>query len=254
VTQAGWLLTSCLMASVAGARGQEIQPAVREAAAPEKSWSLDLAFDYSSLYLFRGVSLLGDRGVLASNATLEVGEWSFYGWGNFGKRDALEGGGRYREIDLGLDYTFQAGVVGLTLGGLGYFYDAKVEAGLGFRDSAEIYAIASWEVPAHPFVSYNHDIAAYDGGYLTAGVVHSIPLGEKLAFDLSAAVGLDFGFNDVHTNGELNDLLLGVDLPWQVSERFSLHAQVQRSIALEVLENIGVDDETVFTVGGGYTF
>jgi hypothetical protein len=39
-----------------------------------------------------------------------------------------------------------------------------------------------------------------------------------------------------------------------VTESFKLHAMVQQSIALDVLDELEVDDETVFTVGAGFSF
>jgi hypothetical protein len=187
------------------------------------------------------------------NVTLTVGNFSVWSYGYLGKFDGEDGEGDYTEIDLGADYTFSAGSFSLTLGALTYQYTGEVEDGLGYADTEELYAIAAWDVLLTPTVSYYHDIDAIDGGYLTLGITHSFPVGEKVSFDLSGALGIDNKYNG-DESFKMNDILLGLDVPWQVTESFKLHAMVQQSIALDVLDELEVDDETVFTVGAGFSF
>jgi hypothetical protein len=222
--------------------------------APEKSWSVEVAVDWADLYLFRGVNLLGeDQDVWVPHATLTVGNASFWTYGYIGKFDGEDGEGDYNEVDVGADYTFTAGAFSLTLGALTYQYTGEVERGLGFGDTEELYAIASWDVFLAPTVSYYHDIDAIDGGYLQAGISHSFPLSDKVSLDLSGAVGFDNKYNS-DQSFQPNDILLGLDVPWQVTDSFSLHAQVQQSFALDALDDIGQDDETVFTAGAAFSF
>ena len=235
----------------------------------EKSWSLDVGADYSTRYMFRGVPLLGDNEVLVPHATFSVGNFNLYYYGYVGDipADFTASGNQvsYREDDFGADYTFALGEkFGLTLGAVSYMYSNRTTDEYGFIDTYELYAIASFNVHLSPTVSYYRDMDAVEGGYGSIGISHSFPLGSKASFDFSAQVGFDFGYNlgsgvasDLglqKSNGDLNDLLVGVDIPIQINDWFSVHGSVQQSIALDVLDDLGVDDEFIVTGGVGFTF
>jgi hypothetical protein len=257
-------VTLACLTGLAPAAAQEpaaTEPAVEEEA--EKPWSLEVGVDYSSLYMFRGLNLLGEsQEVLTPRAILGLGDWSVWTYGYFGKFDGEEGEGDYTETDFGVDYTFGAGSFSLTLGALTYLYTKEVEDGLGYADTYEVYGIASWDVPLAPTVSYYHDVDAVEGGFLSIDVSHSFPAGEKVSIDLSGQLGLDFGYNQPGdpeagvdaSQGDLNHLMVGLDLPWQVNDAVSLHALVQRFVALDIADDLGQPDETVVTVGGTVTW
>ena len=243
--------------------------AAAPAAAQEKAWSLDLGVDYSTHYLFRGVPLLGDNEVITPHATFAVGGFSAYYFGYFGDIPAdFTASGQeesYQEADFGADYTFSFGeTFSLAIGAVSYLYSGTVEEQYGFLDTWELYGVASWDVLLSPTISYWQDMDAVEGGYLQIAISNSWPLGEKVSLDFSAALGLDFGYNLPgslaeelgldESSGDLNDVLIGLDVPVQVNDWFSFHAMVQQSIALDVLDDIGVDDETVFTGGVGFSF
>ncbi len=215
----------------------------------EKSWSLDLGYDHASRYMFRGVDLLDGEPYESPYVTWTVGDFSLYYSGYYGK--VGKGGPRYEEADVGADYTFKLGEsVSLTTGAIAYLYP-KEDSG---TDTTELYATLAVDTFLAPTVSVYWDVDAYDGGYASFGLSHSVPLGSRLSVELSAAVGLDFGYNDPDTSGDLNDVLLGVSLPWQLGEHFYLKASAQRSIALSVLDDLGQDDVSFYTVGGGFSF
>ena len=74
---------------------------------------------------------------------------------------------------------------------------------------------------------------------------------------------MDFGYNIPEddpeagleeTSGDLNDLLLGLDVPIQLTDSFSIHFGAHQSIALDVLEDLGQDDEFYGVAGLGYSF
>ncbi len=235
----------------------------------EKSWSLDLGVDYSTRYMFRGVPLLGDNEVLTPHVTFSAGNFNVYYYGYMGDipADFTVSGNTvsYREDDFGADYTIPIGdKFGLTLGAVSYMYSNRTSSEYGFVDTYELYAIAAFDVPLSPTLTYYRDMDAVKGGYASIGISHSVPLGSKASFDFSAAVGFDFGYNlgsDTaaglglkESNGDLNDLLVGVNIPIQVNDWLSVHAQVQQSIALDVLDKLGVKDQTIFTGGVSFTF
>ena len=233
----------------------------------EKAWSLDVGVDYADHYLFRGVSILGDNEVLVPNATFSVGNFSVYYYGYRGDipADFTFSGNEvsYNEDDFGAEYTFGLSEsFGLTIGAVSYMYSDRTTEEYGFEDSYELYAIASWDVLLAPTISYYQDMDAVEGGFATFGISHSYPMGEKASLDFSAAVSFDFGYNlgegvaaDYgidESNGDLNDVLIGLDVPVQITDWFGFHVMAQQSIALDVLDDLGIDDETIFT--GGVTF
>ncbi len=224
------------------------------AAGDEKPWSVDVGIDWADRYLFRGVLLTGDdQPVLAANATLTIGNFSVWSDAYRGDFDGDAGEGDFTEIDFGADYTFSAGNFSLTVGVVTYLYPNEVEAGLGFSDSTELGAAVAWKTLLSPSVSYQRDVDRVDGGFLRIGIEHSFAISDSVSLDWSGALGIDNEYNGDEAFA-LNDVLLGLDVPWQVTDAFSLHVMVEQSIALEALEDIGVDDETVFTVGAGLSF
>lgn len=259
-----WLSGLAMVATALPAVAQEATEP--EAAEDEKAWSFEVGLDYSSLYMFRGLNLLGeDQEVLTPRAIYAYGGLSVWYYGYLGKFDLFDedgnvvGEGDYTETDLGVDYTFEGDKFWLTLGALVYLYTGEVETGLGYLDTSEVYALAGWNVPLAPTLSYYHDVDAIDGGYLALAVSHSFPAGESVSIDPSAQLGIDFGYNlpadDLEaglrkSSGDLNDLLLGLDVAWQATDAFALHALVQRSISLDVADDLLQPDETIWTVGG----
>lgn len=235
----------------------------------EKSWSLDVGVDYSTRYMFRGVPLLGDNEVLTPHATFSIKNFNLYYYGYYGDIPAaFTTSGNvvtYREEDFGADYTIPfTDKFGLTLGIVSYGYSSLTTEQYGFNDTYEFYGIAAWDVLLSPTISYYYDNDAVKGGYASIAISHSYPMGKKASLDFSASLGFDFGYNlgagtaaDLglrKSNGDLNDLLVGLNVPIQINDWFSVHAQVQQSIALQVLDDIGVKDETIFTGGVGFTF
>ncbi len=247
------VLVLLLAASVCAAGAVRAQDAAA-AAEPEKAWSLTAGVDYSSLYIFRGVNLLGDnQEVWTPNAWLSIGNWSFYYYGYRGDFDTFPGSESYTENDFGAEYAFTLNdKVSLSLGAVGYQYSRKVEDGLGFGDTYELYAILSFDTFLSPKVTYYQDLDAVDGGYGSVGIGHSWALGEKASVDASAALGIDNKYNSGKT--QLNDVLLGVNVPVTFNDHFGGHVLVQYSIALDALDEIGQGDETIVTAGLSATF
>lgn len=239
------------------------------ASAQEKAWSLDVSVDYFDHYMFRGVPLLGDNEVLNPHVTYSMGNFNAYYYGYFGDvpADFTVSGSEvsYHEDDFGADYTFALGEkFGLSLGIVSYMYSSEVTNEYGFEDTYELYAIAAWDVALAPTISYYQDMDAVEGAYATLGISHSFPLGEKASLDFAAAVSFDFGYNLTEgyaadlgldeSNGDLNDVLIGLSVPVQINDWFGFHVTAQESIALDVLDDIGVDDETIFSGGVSFTF
>jgi hypothetical protein len=235
----------------------------------EKSWSLDLGLDYSDRYLFRGVPILNTNAVLVPHATLSVGAFAIYYNGYAGDLPADSTLSAkivpYREGAVGGDYSVAlAERFSLTLGVVSYIYSKETTVESSTAATYEIYAIAAFEGVLSPSISYYRDMDAINGDYAAVAVSHRYPIGRKASLILSTSVGLDLGYNlgsetasdlDLReSNGDLNDLLVGIDLPIQINDWLNVHALVQHSFSLDVLDRLGVQDETVFTVGVGLTF
>lgn len=230
----------------------------------EKNWSLDVGVDYSSHYLFRGVSLLGDNGVVDRHLTYTAGNFNvYYNWLSGAIPATFTSSGRtvsFHEHDFGADYSFVlSDKFRLTLGAVAYTYSSKTRNEYDAEATYELYAVAAFDVLFSPTVSYYRDMAAVKGGYGSIGVGRQFELGNKVSPEFSAAVGFDFGYNSGsgmtsdpvldESNGGFNDLLVGIDIPIQINQWLSAHASVQRSFALRVLDDLYAGDETVFVVG-----
>ena len=245
--------------------------AVEEPAAePEKNWSIELGLDYSTLYMFRGINLLGeDQEVWTPRVVATFGNWSFWSYGYLGNFDAFDdagdpaGEGNYQEFDFAGDYTFSIGeTFSLTVGAVAYLYDSETEIGTGFADTWELYAIGSWDVFLAPTFIYAYDVDAIDGAFLTMTLSHDFELSEKVGLTLLGELGVDFGYNQPgdpeagidESSGDLNHWMVSADLPIQFTDAFSGHVMAQQFFSLDVADELEQDDETVFTAGIAYTF
>ena len=256
-----WLALALAVAAIA---------AVPASAQEEKDWSIELGLDYSTLYMFRGINLLGeDQEVWTPRAVVTYGNWSVWSYGYIGNFDAFDddgnpaGEGNYEEFDFALDYTFSVGeTFSLTVGAVTYLYDAETELGVGFLDTWELYAIASWDVFLAPTLTYAQDIDAIDGGFLTIDISHDWELSEKVGLSAMGQLGVDFGYNRPGdreagveaSSADLNHWMVGLDLPIQFTDAFSGHVLAQQYFSLDIADELEQDDETVFTAGIAYTF
>lgn len=264
VTMKKYLVASMTAAMISGASavyadGAPAAGAATEAAAKapaeEKSWSASVGFDLWSEYIFRGVAIQDNAPLYSPSASFDWKGLSVWYWGGYG--DAVASGEHYEENDYGVDYTLSLfdEKLSLTAGAIMYHYPD----GSG-TDTYEFYAIASVDVFLTPTVAYYWDFDEIGASYLTLGVSHSFDLGKlvkleepkALSLDLSAALGIDFEYNSSDT--QLNDILLGVKVPFQVTENFEVHAGVQVSIALDALDDIGQGDELIGNIGASFSF
>ena len=260
-----WLVLGVSLAAVAA-----VAAPTPAAAQEEKDWSVEVALDYSSLYMFRGINLLGeDQEVWNPHAAVTFGNFTAYTYGYIGKFDAFDdfgnvvGEGDYEEIDLGAEYAFAFGEkFSLTLGGVAYFYNGETEVGTGYLDTFEIYAIASWDVLLAPTITYAQDVDQIDGGFLALDLSYSFEFSDKVSLDLLGQIGFDFGYNQPgddearieQSQGDLNHWMLGADLPIQFTDSFAGHVMVQQFFSLDVAQELEQDVEFVVTAGLAYTF
>lgn len=262
------LMVAALMGVAVAGRADEAAthtaapaPAAVEEPTEEKAWSASVNFDIWSEYIFRGVEISsGDDVMYNPSVTFAWNGITAYYWGAFNDSDA--GDTWYEETDLGIDYTFSVldEKLSLTGGFLAYLY----QDGISGVDTYEIYGKASYDTFLTPTASLFWDIDEFHGGYLTFSVSHSFDVGGALglsepmalSIDPSAALSIDLGYwsRATDSNVALNDLLLGVKVPWQITEAFQVHACVQVSIALDSMDDIGQGDEIIGNIGASYSF
>jgi hypothetical protein len=230
---------------------------------PAKDWSVTLGGDYYSEYIFRGVDLLKNNPVFVPSVVAKYKNVTAYYYGYYGYgKDAVPGNKWYEETDLGADWTQTVldGKLALTAGGLYYVY----LDGVSGKDTWELYGKATWSNYLNPYIGINWDIDEFHGGYAVAGISHTydltkslkLPDGMALSIVPSAQLGIDFGYNSRRTQSNVNwnDVLLGVNVPFNITSQFCVHAALQVSIALDSLNDIGQHNELIGNVGASYSF
>jgi uncharacterized protein (TIGR02001 family) len=246
------------LAGTLTARADEREaPAAAEPPA-EKDWSFTAGFDLWSEYIFRGVDVTGNRPMLNPAATAE---WKGFSIGYWGAYSDVKAAGWYEEADLTAGYSRSFFEDKLTLGA-GYIFYWYPDAKSG-HDTHEVYGTASLNVLLTPTVALYYDVDEIHGGYLTFGVSHNFDIGSKLGLgegklgiEPSAQLGIDLGYNSRASRSDVqfNDVLLGIKVPWQITDNFEVHAAFQVSVALEALNDIGQHNERIGNVGFSYSF
>lgn len=215
-----------------------------------KLWNFEAAVDYSSIYLFRGVNLLGDgQGVLTAHAGIQTGTFALLYDGYRGRFDKDGASGGYTENDVTLQATVPLGSeLTLSFGVTGFDYGPTTTEGLGFRDTWELSGALTWGVFLHPTITYCQDVAAIEGGYGTIGIEHTVDLGPKAGIDLAASLGIDNGYNGPR-KGELNDVLLRATGWVDLSAHVSARVELRYGIAGPALDGLEQGDEIVLAAG-----
>jgi uncharacterized protein (TIGR02001 family) len=262
-------LLTAIAASSLTVRADEAPPAHATTPAPpqveappsEKEWTVTGSFDLWSEYIFRGVDLSGNDIMLNPSASVSWKGFTGYYWGAFNDSDA--GNNRwYEETDFGIEYghSFFDNKLTLAGGALWYLY----LDGVSGKDTVELYGKATVNVLLSPYVSLYYDIDEFHGGYLSFGVSHSFDIGGPLglpepmalSIDPSAQLSVDLGYNSrgSGSNVQLNDLLVGIKVPWQITENIQVHACYYVSIAMDSLNDIGQGNESIGNVGVTFTY
>lgn len=256
-----WTLAAVALTLATGltARADEAPPVEQPAA--EKEWSLTASFDVYSEYIFRGLDLSDDDLMLSPALSFSWKGFTAYYWGALNDSDVPRNRW-YEETDLGIEYGFDVldGKLSLTGGALWYLY----LDGLSGSDTVELYAKATLNTLLSPTAALYWDIDEFHGGYGTVGISHSFDLskalglkeGMALSIDPSAQLGFDFGYNNraTQSNVDLNDLLFGITIPFQINENFTIRGSFLTSIALSSIHDIGQGNERIGSLGVVFTY
>jgi len=234
--------------------------AAAPAAPPAKSWSVDSGADYFSQYVFRGFAVLGNNPVAEPHVFLKWNNFGVYYTGYYGD-PGVAGHHFYEEQDFSGDYTlnFCKDQLSLTAGAYGYTYTDHNDG----IPTVELYGALAWNwAVLNPKLLINWDVDQHHAGYGQVCISHTFdvskPLGLKDPFALtivpSAALGIDFGYNDTKTSANWDDTLLGLVANLQINKYLAVHAGVQFSIAMDSLHVIHQRNDTIANVGFNVVF
>jgi len=215
----------------------------------EKWWSVNASTGWDSLYMFRGVNVLGNgNGIYWLGGDVSVSPWEggsitpsvWYGVGSHW--NYANTGSAYKELDLGIDFTQQFGALALSMGWIYYWYPMSSQA------QNEIYFGLAYDVEVGsititPNTTYYYNVGPQlgtPGGLVNGGaswwqmgVTANIPVAYDGAVALEPAFmyGINFGFNDraddpandvaSRFNGG-NNLQLVLGLPVQFTSWFNV--------------------------------
>jgi hypothetical protein len=225
----------------------------------EKWWSVNAGTGWDSLYMFRGVNVLGNgNGIYWLNAGLGITPWEngeltanfWYGVGSWW--NAANTQSRYGEVNVSVGYSHSFGPLTLSTGWIYYYFPntagALNAAGVPMSSSTsqnEIYFGAAYDIEVGsititPNTTYYYNLGpewgqpggfAYGGSsYWTFGISSEIPVAYDGAVSLApyTQFGYNFGFNSRYSGGTYprfiggNNWQTGVAMPIQLTSWLSV--------------------------------
>jgi hypothetical protein len=244
----------------------------------EKWWSVNASTGWDSLYMFRGVNVLGNgNGIYWLNAGVGVVPWEngsinagvWYGVGSHwnGANTAVG----YGELDVTASYTHTFDDLSLTAGWIYYWYpnqaslDAQNEIFFGASYNIEI-----GSVTITPNTTYYYNVGpelGTSGGIVNGGASYwllGLSAKAPLAYDGAVSLapytqfGINFGFNNnnfgaTRFNGG-NNWQAGIALPIQFTSWFSISPYIAYSYQWQQLvagAGTGTGQTAVNTWWGG---
>ena len=249
----------------------------------EKWWSVNASTGWDSLYMFRGVNVLGngnglywlgaDVGISPwENGTFVAGVWYGVGsWWNGANAQA-----RYGELDVFAEYTHTFGNLALTAGWIYYYYPnyATEVSGPG-NSQNEIYFGAAYDIALGPvtitpnttyYYTVGPELGSYGGAvnggssYWILGLDMNVPVAYDgaVALEPYTQFGVNFGYNNnnfgaTRFNGG-NNWQTGVALPIQFTSWFGISPYIAYSYQWQQLAagaGTGTGATAVNTFWGG---
>ncbi len=228
----------------------------------EKWWSLNASTGWDSLYMFRGVNVLGNgNGIYWLGAGLGITPWEngeitanvWYGVGSWWNNANSQS--RYGELDVSVGYSHSFGPLTLSTGWIHYYFPNTAGApNVGGYSSSqnEIYFGAAYDIEVGsititPNTTYYYNLGpewgtaggfAYGGSsYWNFGLSSEIPVAYDGAVALApyTQFAYNFGFNPRYSGGALprfiggNNWQTGVALPIQFTSWFSVSPYIAYS-------------------------
>ncbi|MBI5696884.1 MAG: hypothetical protein HZC51_14320 [Nitrospirae bacterium] len=207
---------------------------------------------FFSQYVVRGVSYT-DGPVFQPYVWASYEGFTASVWGNLDMTSFNSWAGNFHELDYGLDYTGEAGIIEYSAGALYYSYPH-----FDGEDTAELYAGLVADVPLSPRLTVYYDCWRGDGFFGQFSVGHSFTLpvlaGCAASLDLSAQAGFGTKNFNVYTYGSdhttVTDYALTAGLPVAVTENITVTPTISYSSLIDrtIRSKGGYNDNVI--VGG----
>jgi len=189
----------------------------------ESELDCELTVDYVSKYIWRGQNLDDDE-VFQLGLSVSYKGLTAAIWGNLELTSINGNGGDFSEVDYTLDYSGKiSGIkgVGYSLGASYYSFP-----GTKVKDTTEVYAGLSLDLPLRPSVTFYHDLDEADGTYISLALEHSVEriakLGANMPVGMQLGTSLGWGSGSYNKyywgtdQSKLNDLTLSASFPVEI--------------------------------------
>ena len=189
----------------------------------ESEVDFEVTADFFSKYILRGQNL-DDDPVFQPGLSVSYKGLTAAIWGNLELTNINGNSGDFSELDYSLDYS---GVlpgmerIGYSVGVI--YYDFP---GTTTKDTTEVYAGLSFDLPLKPSVTFFHDVDEAEGTYVSLAVAYSAERIAELGKDmpLGMEIGASLGWGSGSYNkyywgtdqSKLNDLTLSVSFPMEI--------------------------------------
>ncbi len=239
----------------------------------DKWWSVNASTGWDSLYMFRGVNVLGNgNGIYWLNAGLGIVPWEngeftanfWYGVGSWWNGANTQT--TYGELDVSVGYSHSFGPLTLSTGWIYYYFPNSPDAFDNIPTSQnEIYFGAAYDIEVGsvtltPNTTYYYNLGpewGQAGGFANGGSSYwnfGLSANVPVAYDGAVALapysqfGLNFGFNNRAATGNGfiggNNWQTGVALPIQFASWFSVSPYVAYSYQWANLQSFGTAQAT----------
>ena len=222
-----------------GARGQ--QPTQDTVGKIEKTWSWGVESDFSSKYLWKGITY--NEGLLIQPSLwASCGKFSAGLWGNYVAYDRFHSE-KVHEVDLIFTYSYSIGKFEIDHTVMFYYYPGLEDA----PPTGEFFLGVGYPIGEFSlFSSATADFLSYPGNlYFEHGVDYEKELTEKLLLSTKVSLGWANGhFNETYigtTKTSVN--LIGADISLMYTTRGAVylkpHVQVNRTASPDLLPFLG---------------
>jgi len=210
---------------------------------------------FNSRYVWRGIRLT-DCWVFQPSITLDYSGLSFDVWGNMDLGNANDKDFCISELDYTLGYFFAAGSYSFSLGVIFYNYPNTV-----YNATTELYLNLGADLPLSPSICVFREVDEADGTYVSLNLEYILPLKNwHSSFDLDFSLGIGTKkHNEFYYgvgSGAVADLLLGVNMPFQIREGMIITPSLSYTTLLdgEIRRSFEDDRNVIFGLTFSTTF
>jgi hypothetical protein len=184
----------------------------------------EVTADYFSKYIWRGQNY-NDDPVLQPGVSATYRGLTAMIWGSLETTNINGNSGDFSEVDYLLYYS---GVLP-SLEGVNYSIGAGYYnfPGTKVKDTTEVYAGLSFDLPLRPSVTFYHDVDEADGTYVSLAVAYSVEriagLGKDMPLGMGISASLGWGSGSYNKyywgtdQSKLNDLTLSASFPMEIA-------------------------------------